>query len=129
MYNYLGFVVKTSCTANFLFRHLMLVFFAGELFPSEVRANCKGLTRSFSCILLVISLKLFPVLESLITFQGTFYLFAAILALSVPVIFFTMPETKDLGLEQIQHYFTKQKTIFYINLDPEYNNTCDTKLS
>ena len=104
-------------------------FFAGELFPSEVRANCKGLTRSFSCILLVLSLKLFPVLESLITFQGTFYLFAAILALSVPVIFFTMPETKDLGLEQIQHYFTKQKTIFYINLDPENNNTCDTKSS
>ena len=91
----------------------------GELFPSEVRAFCKGLTRSFSCILLVLSLKFFPVLEFSLTFYGTFYFFAAVLILSVPVVYFTVPETKDLGLEQIQHYFTKSRTIFYVDLEPE----------
>jgi hypothetical protein len=50
-----------------------------------VRAFCKGLTRSFACILLVVSLKFFPVLEANLTFYGTFYFFAAILILSVPV--------------------------------------------
>ena len=91
--------------------------FSGELFPSEVRAFCKGLTRSFSCILIVVSLKFFPVLESNLTFYGAFYFFAGILLLSVPIVYFTVPETKDLGLEQIQNYFTKQRTIFYVDLD------------
>jgi hypothetical protein len=40
------------------------------------------------------------VLESNLTFPGTFYFFAAILVVSVPVVYFTVPETKDLGLEQ-----------------------------
>jgi hypothetical protein len=71
---------------------------------------------------LVVSLKFFPVLESNLTFHGTFYFFAAILTLSVPVVYFTVPETKDLGLELIQHYFTKQKTIFYRDLEKEEQN-------
>ena len=90
---------------------------SSELFPSEVRAFCKGLTRSFACILLVLSLKLFPLMEEKLTFYGTFYLFAAILILSLPVVYFTLPETKDLGLELIRYYFTPPQTVFYIELD------------
>jgi hypothetical protein len=81
---------------------------------------------------LVVSLKFFPVLESNLTFHGTFYFFAAILTLSVPVVYFTVPETKDLGLELIQHYFTKQKTIFYRDLDlvkEEQNNNTNNNQS
>merc|ERR1712200_92486 len=43
---------------------------SGELFPTDVRATCKGLTRSWTCILLIISLKLFPVLETELTLHG-----------------------------------------------------------
>jgi hypothetical protein len=31
--------------------YILFCLFLGELFPSEVRAFCKGLTRSFSCLL------------------------------------------------------------------------------
>jgi hypothetical protein len=103
--------------------------FSGELFPSEVRSFCKGLSRSFSCILLVVTLKFFPVLQSSLTLYGTFYFFAAILLLSVPIVYFTVPETKDLGLEQIQNYFTKQRTIFYVELpaDKEKEQVCSSQ--
>ena len=63
---------------------------SSELFPSEVRAFCKGITRSFACIMLVLSLKFFPLMEEKLTFYGTFYLFAAILLLSLPGNFYSM---------------------------------------
>lgn len=92
---------------------------SSELFPSEVRAFCKGITRSFACVLLVLSLKYFPDMEYSLTFYGTFYLFAGILLFSLPVVYFTLPETKDLGLELIQYYFTEPKTIFYVEMSEE----------
>ena len=35
----------------------------------------------------------------------------------MPVVYYILPETKDLGLEVIQHYFTPTKTVFYIDLE------------
>ena len=90
---------------------------SGELFPSEVRAFCKGLTRSFACVCLVISLKAFPVFEEKLELYGTFYLFSGVLLVGLPLVFWSVPETKDLGLESIQYYFTEPKTIFYIELN------------
>jgi hypothetical protein len=60
---------------------------SSELFPSEVRAFCKGVTRSFACIMLVLSLKFFPLIEETLTLYGTFFLFAGILVASLPVVY------------------------------------------
>merc|ERR1719483_1236295 len=51
---------------------------SGELFPADVRASCKGLTRAITCIFLIIFL---------------------------PAVYLILPETKDLSLEMIQAYF------------------------
>ena len=98
---------------------------SGELFPSEVRAFCKSITRTFACILLVVCLKSFPILEKFLNFYGTFYFFASVLLLSIPIVYFILPETKDVALEEVQHFFTKTKTIFYIDLE---SNTFSTNL-
>lgn len=45
---------------------------------------------------------------------GAFYLFAGVLVAAVPVVYFVLPETKDLGLEMIQEYFKPQRTVFYV---------------
>lgn len=58
-------------------------------------------------------------MEYALTFYGTFYMFAGILIVSLPVVYFTLPETKDLGLELIQYYFTEPKTIFYVEMSEE----------
>ena len=90
---------------------------SSELFPSEVRAFCKGLSRSNAGIMLVLSIKFYPAMQEKLTLSGAFFLFAAILFVSLPIVFWTLPETKDLGLEQIRNYFTPVKTIFYIDID------------
>jgi len=92
---------------------------SGELFPSDIRAFCKGLTRSVACILLVLGLKMYPVLEHWCSVSGTFYLFAVVLAVSLPVVYCVLPETKDMGLEMIQNYFTPSRTVFYVDLDSD----------
>lgn len=47
--------------------------------------------------------------------SGTFYMFSVILSLSLPVVYFVLPETKDMGLEMIQKYFMPAKTVFYVD--------------
>ena len=37
----------------------------------------------------------------------------------MPIVYFVLPETKNLGLEQVQSFFTPAKTIFYIEMDVE----------
>ena len=63
---------------------------------------------------MVISLKMYPQIVPVLGVNGTFYLFSAALLLALPLVFWILPETKDLGLEMIQLYFTPPNTIFYL---------------
>jgi len=89
---------------------------SGELFPSDVRAFGKGLTRSATCGFMLISLKVYPILSANLGVHGTFFLFSVVLLLSLPIVYCILPETKDMGLEMIPSYFTPNKTIFYVDL-------------
>ena len=89
---------------------------SGELFPSDIRAFCKGITRSFACLLLIGSLKMFPWIEDMIGLHGSFYLFSAVIIVSTPVIYCIVPETKDLSLEMVENYFIPKRTKFYVDL-------------
>jgi len=83
---------------------------SGELFPSDVRATCKGLTRSITCIFLMLSLKLYPVFEENIHVFGTFIMFSSLLFLFSPLVYWILPETKDVRLEMIQKFFSPSVT-------------------
>ena len=37
--------------------------------------------------------------------------------LLLPVIYFILPETKDVALELVSTFFTPAKTIFYVDID------------
>merc|ERR1719154_133446 len=89
---------------------------SGELFPSDVRATCKGLTRSITCIFLVLSLKLYPALETNLTAAGTFFIFSVVLLILSPIIYFILPETKDVGLEMIQKFFSPSVLQWHTNM-------------
>jgi hypothetical protein len=45
----------------------------------------------------------------------------------ISVVYFTLPETKDLGLELIRYYFTPPQTIFYVELDESEKTNDDEK--
>jgi hypothetical protein len=101
---------------------------SGELFTSDVRPMLKGFTRSFTCVMLMICLKSFPLLESHLHLYGTFYLYAAVLFVAFPAIYLIVPETKDLGLEVIQEYFLPPRTVFYVDIDTDsVKDTTKTK--
>ena len=90
---------------------------SGELFPSDLRAWCKSISRCITSIFIVVVVKAFPALVRAIEIYGTFYLFAVITALSLPLVYYVMPETMNLSLECIQKYFLPQRTVFYIDLE------------
>ena len=54
----------------------------------------QGVARSLTCILIVVSLKIFPLLEQAIFLFGTFYFYGAVVLLLLPVIMKVLPETK-----------------------------------
>ena len=65
---------------------------------------------------------MFPVMEATLQIYGTFYAFALVILLFAPLVYYILPETKDLGLEDIQRYFLPAKTIFYVDLDAAGTN-------
>ena len=81
----------------------------------------KGLTRSWTCILLIISLKLFPVLETELTLHGTFAAFALVLFLFIPVVFFLLPETKvTCERESVRVYVCLIYKFIYLHIDSKF---------
>ena len=70
---------------------------------------------------------MYPIFETSLSVPGTFFLFSAILLLCLPIVYCILPETKDMGLEMIQTYFTPNKTIFYVDLPVKNTNTSTKK--
>eukprot|EP00091_Calanus_sinicus_P016752 TRINITY_DN36298_c0_g1_i1.p1 TRINITY_DN36298_c0_g1~~TRINITY_DN36298_c0_g1_i1.p1 ORF type:complete len:181 (-),score=23.95 TRINITY_DN36298_c0_g1_i1:21-563(-) len=60
---------------------------SGELFPADVRASCKGLTRAITCIFLVLSVKMYPQLESYLSLSGTFFMFSCVMTIFFPAVY------------------------------------------
>ena len=98
---------------------------SGELYPKEIRAKGKSISRAITCVLFMITLKLYLPLKNTITEYGVFFFFAGVTMMSVPLIYFKslcknqddptqssnwfyMPETKDIPLEDIQYLFIKR---------------------
>ena len=75
-----------------------------------------------TCGFLVLALKMYPIFENTFAIHGTFYLFSGILLLSLPIVYCILPETKDMGLEMIQSYFTPNKTVFYVDIEVPKND-------
>ena len=111
---------------------------SSELYPPDIRAFCKvrflsdnvfivynqsfnelyqGVSRSLCCLLIVISLKLFPVLASALELSGTFYLYGIIVLTGLPLVMWVMPETKDLSIHQINNLFKDDNIL--VNEDEE----------
>lgn len=75
------------------------------------------MSRSLCCLLIVISLKLFPVLASALELSGVFYLYGIIVLAGLPIVMAVMPETKDLSIHQINNLFKDDDIL--VNEDEE----------
>ena len=75
--------------------------------------NFQGLTRAITYIFLVLMVKSFPELEKNLYLYGTFFTFSIMMLFFLPVVYFILPETKDISLEMIQEYFRPSNAVLY----------------
>ena len=58
--------------------------------------------------MMVVSLKLFPILESSLHLSGSFFLYLGVVVCGLPLIMLVLPETKDLSISQINTMFVNK---------------------
>ena len=60
-------------------------------------------------MLIVLTLKMFPLLVSSLKMSGCFFLYCGVVVVGLPLAMLTLPETKDLSLSQINKIFMEEK--------------------
>ncbi|XP_068624743.1 facilitated trehalose transporter Tret1-like [Battus philenor] len=78
---------------------------AGEVFPLEHRSLCGTISLTTGGSFMFVALKTFPQLIDSTRLDGTYLIYAVILALNLAVIWVLLPETKDKTLQQIEDEF------------------------
>ena len=67
----------------------------------------QGVSRSLTCLLMVVSLKVFPLLEASLHLSGAFYLYCGVVLAGLPLVMWILPETKDVPISQINNMFIR----------------------
>ena len=67
----------------------------------------QGVSRSLTCLLMVVSLKVFPLLEASLHLSGAFYLYCGVVLAGLPLVMRILPETKDVPISQINNMFIR----------------------
>ena len=68
----------------------------------------QSVSRSITCVLIVITLKVFPILEKSLHLSGSFYLYCGVVLFGLPIVMIILPETKDLSIAEINSLFKKK---------------------
>ena len=79
------------------------------IFPSSCQAAMKGIMRAIASLILVLFVFMFKTLQ----YSTTFYLMAAILLVSSPLLYLYIPEIRNIGSETSAEFFLPTQTIFY----------------
>lgn len=80
----------------------------------EVRSTAAGISAAVGYLVSFLSNKLFLTMVAALTLNGTFYLFSVVSLVAVFTLYFTLPETENRTLLEIEAFFEKK---------PKPNNT------
>ena len=58
-------------------------------------------------MLIVLTLKMFPLLVSSLNLSGCFFLYCGVVLVGLPLVMLSLPETKYLSLSQINQIFVE----------------------
>ncbi|XP_073979376.1 facilitated trehalose transporter Tret1-like [Rhodnius prolixus] len=83
----------------------------GEVFPTDVRGLCTGITTCLSYLSSFTALKLYPLLLEFLGKTNLFLLYGTFCVLGALLAILTLPETKDKTLTEIQGLFSKKKPV------------------
>lgn len=115
---------------------------SGELYPDDLRAKGKAISRAITGILILLTLKSYLPLKNAITDYGVFYLYAGVILCSMTLAYFKnickndledndgkasnwfyMPETKGISLEEVRYFYTQRSVQENVELKLFLSNT------
>ncbi|KAM3959925.1 facilitated trehalose transporter Tret1-like [Aphomia sociella] len=91
----------------------------GEILPLSHRSVGSSLSGLILSLFLMIALKITPYLLENISVHGTFIFFGSFVVVSILVLYFILPETKNKTLVEIEDYFNNGKCNDYDEQDVE----------
>lgn len=77
----------------------------GEVFPIAHRGAGSAMSGLALALCLMVALKITPALLESVQVYGTFMIFGSAMGASLVALYFTLPETKDRTLQEIEEYF------------------------
>lgn len=77
----------------------------GEVYPLAHRAAGSAMTGIVMSLCVMFGLQLTPLLLENLKVYGTFAVYGAVMGLSLLILYFMLPETKDRTLQEIEDYF------------------------
>jgi MFS transporter, SP family, arabinose:H+ symporter len=81
----------------------------GEVFPTAVRGQAAAFAAMIDWLANFALIEIFPVTQNAISLAGVMVVFAGLCALAIAFIFWFLPETKGLPVEEIVRVFERQQ--------------------
>jgi Sugar (and other) transporter len=81
----------------------------GEVFPTAVRGQAAAFAAMVDWLANFALIEVFPVTQNAISLAGVMVVFAGLCALAIAFIFWFLPETKGLPVEEIVRVFERQQ--------------------
>ncbi len=82
-----------------------------EIYPTKVRGRAMSIATSMLWLVCYLEKQAFPIMQISIGPAGTFWLFAGGALMSIVLVAFLVPETKDRSLEEITMFWKGMETI------------------
>ena len=83
----------------------------GEVFPTAVRGQAASIAATVDWLANFALIEVFPVWQNAITLGGVMVCFAALAVAAIAFVYWFLPETKGLPVEEIVHVFEQQRGI------------------
>ena len=81
----------------------------GEVFPTAVRGQAAAIAAAVDWLANFVLIEVFPVWQNAISLAGVMVCFAALCAAAIAFVFWFLPETKGLPVEEIVRVFERQR--------------------
>jgi len=101
-------VIIISLTCHSLGCLPVIMLLTGELYPTDIRTLCVGISHSIASTFGAVSVKTYPYQLEALKFYGTFYLYCGANVAAMLWGLFTIPDNRGLSLVRVEENYESQ---------------------